>query len=120
MKISKMLITASIKIAGAMGIVVCATAILTAPAHAKAIGETHTRNGGTVTVFDNSCPGVPNHPDWFLAEAYAPNDAPTYGCWTLASRTQLRIVWPFETEQGTIEVVPMLYEIKGFHDPKNL
>lgn len=120
MKIYKPLVKASLRIAVAMGIVVCTAAVLTVPAHAKAIGETATKNGGNITVYDDPCPGAENHPDWFLAQANSLADGVTFGCWTVASRTQLRIIWPIETKKGTYEIVPLLYNINGFREPRNL
>lgn len=119
MKIPKVLIAASLRIAVAMGVVVCAAAVLTVPAHAKAIGETPNRSGGSVTVYDNPCPGV-DKPGWFVAESYSLGGDVVIGCWTVQSREKLRVLWPIETKDGTFDVIPVDYNVDGFHNPHNM
>lgn len=117
MKINKPMLTVALRSMLVTGAIAAAVLVLTAPAHAKAIGETRTHNG-IVTVFDDPCPGATAN--WFFAESSSAKDGVAFGCWTVESTSQLRIVWPMQTPDGKSSMVPILYNINGFYQPRTL
>lgn len=117
MKISKQMWTAMLRSTLVMGAVAAAALVLTAPAHAEAIGETANTGGGVITVFDDPCPGA--RADWYLAETQTASVGVQFGCWTVESTTQMRVVWKMQVGGKTVGV-PVLYNLSGFHKPRIL